>query len=197
MSTTTAPRASSPVWNIPNALSALRIVMAVVVFVLIPFQRHWAALIVFLAAVFTDWLDGHLARAWRQTSRLGRILDPFADKFIICGVLIIVATLPEVGPGMLPVALIVVSRELLVSTIRALAEKEGHDFSARWSGKVKMVLQCIGVAAALLLLAAGGSTAPPWLAWTARAAVWLMAAFTAISGLDYLIAAAPLLRERE
>jgi CDP-diacylglycerol--glycerol-3-phosphate 3-phosphatidyltransferase len=141
----------------------------------------------------TDWVDGWYARRYSQVSRLGRIFDPLVDKVLVCGAVIMLAD--PAGPILPWMAVLVVVRELVVTAIRAEMERAGTDFSAAWSGKLKMVLQCAAVA---LVLASRA-----WPAWTpfavplAVAATWTTWAAvlaTAWSGLEYLVAARGLVR---
>lgn len=129
-----------------------RLVMSVAIFRLVDVGGLWLITsVLFLVAVLSDALDGYLARAYNWKSVLGRILDPFADKIIICGTLVFLVKWPE--SGVCPwIATAVVGRELFVSAIRGIVEGQGIDFSARLSGKLKMVLQSIAVLLALLSL---------------------------------------------
>ena len=86
-----------PIFNVPNQLTALRLLLAVVLFVLIALQYFLASLIVFIIAAGTDWLDGFWARKYGQVTNLGRILDPFVDKIIVCGTFIFLVAVPESG----------------------------------------------------------------------------------------------------
>lgn len=182
------------VWTVPNLLSLVRLVLAILVFVLI--NRHaWpAATILFAVAASTDRLDGWYARKFNQISRLGRIFDPLVDKILICGAFILVAT--PAGPILPWMAVLVVARELVVTAIRAELERTGTDFSAAWSGKIKMVLQCVAVGLAL------GVRAWPDLAvfeipvaTAATWATWAAVVSTAWSGVEYLWAARSLVDE--
>ena len=183
----------SRVWTVPNILSLARLVLSIVVFVLIEWRLDLAATVAFLVASTTDWVDGWYARRYSQVSRLGRIFDPLVDKVLVCGAVIMLAA--PAGPILPWMAVVFVVRELVVTAIRAEMEAAGADFSAGWSGKVKMVLQC---AAVTLVLAARAR--PDWAcltvpltsaaAWTAWAAVIA----TAWSGLEYLWAARSLVR---
>src|SRR5437762_10249811 len=83
MATATTPH--PPVVNVPNLLTASRLVLSIVLFVLIDFELWLACLIVFAIAAVTDWLDGYLARKQGLTSALGRVFDPLVDKVLICG----------------------------------------------------------------------------------------------------------------
>jgi len=181
------------VWTVPNLLSAARLLLAFGLFVAVERGAWPAAFGLFIVAASTDWVDGWWARRFGQVSRLGRIFDPLVDKVIVCGAYVVLAA---AGTAIAPwMAVVVVVRELMVTAIRAEMEKAGHDFSAAWSGKIKMVLQCLAVALVLAErawpgLAGGGVTlaqAAVWASWAAVAAtIW--------SGLEYVVAARPLVR---
>jgi CDP-diacylglycerol--glycerol-3-phosphate 3-phosphatidyltransferase len=189
---------SNAILNVPNVLTGVRFVLSIVVFVLIPLEQYIAAMVVFVVAASTDWIDGWWARKFQQVTKLGRIFDPFVDKIIICGTFIYLAAEP--GGGIAPwMAVVVVGREMLVTAIRGFIEQQGGDFSAQMAGKLKMVFQCVAVVASLLALrhyqAAGSPTAalPDWLYWTLHGFVWLAVISTVYSGLEYVIAAARIL----
>jgi len=192
MTTATENAEKRAIWNVPNQLSLARLVLAVVVLVLIAWQAYVAAMCVFLIAAGTDWVDGWWARRFDQVTRLGRVLDPFVDKIIICGTFIYLASIPgsEIAAWM---AVIVVGRELLVTALRSFIESGGGDFSAMWSGKVKMALQCAAVVGSLLLLALTPS--PDGLIWTVRVLAWLAVLSTIQSGVGYVRTAAKSFRE--
>lgn len=177
----------SPVWTVPNQLSAIRLVMSIGVFVLVAWESYFAALIVFVIAASTDWIDGWYARRFNQVTQLGRVLDPFVDKIIICGTYIFLAAEP--GSQIVAwMAVVVVGRELLVTALRSFIESGGGDFSARWSGKVKMVLQCLAVSASLWLLS-WPDDPPAWLTTGTWALAWLSVLSTVESGIGYVSAA--------
>ena len=146
MATTTKTELRSAVFNLPNQLTVMRLVLAVILFGLIGCEYYRVSLVVFIVAAATDWLDGYLARRWGLVTMLGRILDPFADKIIICGTLIFLVAAPNSelhALGMQAwVAVLVVGRELLITALRSFLEQQGADFSAAMSGKLKMVAQC-------------------------------------------------------
>ena len=113
------------------------------------------AFVLFIVAAGTDWLDGYYARKYGQVTTLGRILDPFADKVIVCGTFIFLAAIPEYAasaPGACGRGWSWSSwaRELLVTALRSFLEERGSDFSANMAGKLKMVLQCVAAGACLL-----------------------------------------------
>ena len=151
--------ASDAIINVPNVLSSLRLLLAIVVFTLLPWQRPEmtvAALVIFVIAASTDWVDGYWARRFNQVSKVGRMLDPFVDKIIICGAYIMLAAEQLAAQQWFGItswmAVIVIAREMLVTGLRSFIEQSGGDFSAKWSGKWKMVFQCLAVAAAMLCL---------------------------------------------
>jgi CDP-diacylglycerol--glycerol-3-phosphate 3-phosphatidyltransferase len=203
MSTATV---SNKVVNVPNVLTTLRLVLAIVVFALLPWQEFRttaAALVVFVIAAGTDWIDGYWARKYNQITKVGRVLDPFVDKVIICGTYIILAgeqlaTRPD--PQWYGItgwmAVVVMSREMLVTALRSAIEQSGGDFSAKWSGKWKMVFQCVAVGAAMVCLMYSQSreSVPVWLFWTQLVSAWLAVVITVYSGVEYIVAAAKLMR---
>jgi CDP-diacylglycerol--glycerol-3-phosphate 3-phosphatidyltransferase len=186
-----AAEKTRPVFNVPNQLTASRLVLSIVLFVLIGSGHYLWSLGVFIVAASTDWLDGYWARKYGQVTTLGRILDPFVDKIIICGTFIFLVGIPASGVHAW-MAVVVVGRELLVTALRSYLEGEGADFSAQWSGKLKMVLQCLAAAAVLYTLT--HADPPPHLLWTRNALVWGAIALTLYSGLEYVHRAISLLR---
>lgn len=174
---------SDRVLNVPNALSILRLLLALVVGVLIELGSFLPALIVFVIAASTDFVDGWWARRFNQVTKVGRILDPFVDKIIITAALIALVGVPgsQFSAWMVTV---IIGREFLVTSIRAMVEGRGGDFSARWLGKWKMVVQCAAVVSSLLLL--HGLTDAPWLKWLTIALTWGAVLITIGSGWDYV-----------
>ncbi|HWS53073.1 MAG TPA: CDP-diacylglycerol--glycerol-3-phosphate 3-phosphatidyltransferase [Pyrinomonadaceae bacterium] len=150
--------------NLPNALTLSRIfvVPLLVVVLLTPFaenwfgvQRHVLGCALFLAAAFTDYLDGHLARSRRQVSRLGILLDPIADKLLISAALI---SLVENRLAPAWAVVIIVGREFAVSGLRSVAAADGVVIAASKWGKFKMLSQVTAVA---LLIASSARGEPP------------------------------------
>jgi CDP-diacylglycerol--glycerol-3-phosphate 3-phosphatidyltransferase len=197
------PQSSNTILNVPNVLTTVRFLLSIVVFVLIPLGQYFAAMIVFLIAASTDWIDGWWARKFNQVTKLGRIFDPFVDKIIICGTFIFLAA--EWPPsGIAPwMAVVVMGREMLVTAIRSEIEGRGGDFSAQMAGKLKMVFQCAAVVASLLALhhlqtsAATSGSLPIWLFWSLQISVWLSIILTVYSGLEYVVAAVRILSRQD
>jgi CDP-diacylglycerol--glycerol-3-phosphate 3-phosphatidyltransferase len=196
-----AVAAENVIVNVPNVVTMLRLILAVVVFALLPWREErttLAALTVFLIAAGTDWVDGYWARRFQQVTKLGRVLDPFVDKIIICGSFIILAAEQAAAKQWFGIAgwmaVVVVAREMLVTALRSTIEQAGGDFSAKWSGKWKMVVQCVAAAAAMVCLTYGGPDVPNWLFYVQLASAYGAVAITVYSGVEYVVAAARMLR---
>ncbi len=195
MAERTEPQPTNEIFNVPNQLTAARFVLAIVVFVLIPLQLYLAALIVFVIAASTDWIDGYYARKYGQVTKFGRMFDPFVDKIIICGTFIFLGAEP--GSGIAAwMAVVVVGREILVTALRASIEQSGGDFSASFAGKLNMLFQCAAVVASMLLLWKG-TASPNWLPTTVLVLAWVAILSTIQSGLDYVFAAAKYFRQED
>ena len=105
------------VLNVPNQLTVSRLLLSIALFVLIGLEYYLASFFVFAVAAGTDWLDGYWARKYGQVTTLGRILDPFVDKIIVCGTFIFLAAVPGSGVAAW-MAVLIVGRELLVTALR-------------------------------------------------------------------------------
>lgn len=203
--------------RLPNLLTLLRVVLAIFFFALLsigfpttiePRMTPMAgdrlvllgAAALFILAALTDALDGHLARKWRVVSKFGRVMDPFADKLLVLGAFIYLAspafltidpTRPEAGAfaatGVTAwMAIAIVGRELLVTSIRGVAESSGANFSATWSGKWKMILQSIVVPVVLIAVAFLACGTRNWVRWTIDILVWATVIVTIWSALPYV-----------
>jgi CDP-diacylglycerol--glycerol-3-phosphate 3-phosphatidyltransferase len=183
---------STTIINVPNVLTACRLVLAIAVFVMMPHQLYFASFVVFIIAASTDWIDGYWARKYQQVTQVGRIFDPFVDKIIICGTYIFLAA-ERPASGIEPwMAVVVMGRELLVTALRSIIEGSGGDFSAKWAAKWKMLFQCVAAASSLLALHYFHShgSVPPWLSWTLVVTNWIAIVLTIYSGVEYVVAAA-------
>jgi len=186
--------------HIPNALTLVRLLGAGVFIALLamwhPGETNSMLLIcavVFVLAVITDALDGYLARKWDAVSMFGRVMDPLADKVIVLGGFVMLASPSfeidgEIISGVQSwMVVVIIARELLVTAIRSVMEARGVNFSASLSGKLKMILQSIAIPLILLFawlhLRSGGES------WHLRANLgiaWAIVVVTVISGLPYM-----------
>jgi CDP-diacylglycerol--glycerol-3-phosphate 3-phosphatidyltransferase len=174
--------------NVPNLLTLLRIffvplLVAALVQEKIAFEiggilvtHDKMALGIFLAAAFTDLLDGYLARRWGQVTTIGTLLDPIADKLLISAALISLVQVRAVAAWM---AILIVGREFAVSGLRSIAAASGYTIKASDLGKTKMISQVVAVSALLL------SLRHPELVPFANALMWGVVAFALLSAADY------------
>jgi len=207
-------KVGNQIWNVPNVLSSIRLFLAMVVVAAIPAGQLRVAFVLFVIAAATDWLDGWWARKFDQVTQLGRILDPFCDKMIVCGAYICLAVEMHAFPWYASItgwmAVIVMGREMLVTALRSFIEQAGGDFSAKYAAKVKMLLQCIAIGAAFVALilwnerpisAAASQTELPqqvvpfWLLIVLSLSAWSALLTTLYSGAEYVVVAAKFIRE--
>ena len=205
-----AAPALSPFWRqFPNALTIARLVVAFAFFAMLTVYRYDPAGVswwlftagwVYGVAAITDVVDGHLARKWGVTSTFGRVVDPFCDKILILGTFVFFAAPPFVVSeggqavsltGVGPVVVILLlGRELLVTSLRAIAESGGTAYAAARAGKIKMFVQSFAVPVIMAYPcfrpAAEGTAALTILYVAREAAVWLTVLATLVSGALYL-----------
>jgi CDP-diacylglycerol---glycerol-3-phosphate 3-phosphatidyltransferase len=195
-------------FNLPNQLTSLRLILSVIMFCFIHHGWYITSMVLFIIAAGTDWLDGYYARKYGQVTTLGRILDPFADKVIVCGTFIFLVAIPELTTGQQPwglkpwMVVVIVGRELLVTALRSFIEDRGSDFSANMSGKLKMVIQCVAAGTCLFWMhyIKPGDTVidgPAWCKWLLITSIWASVVLTIYSGLVYIRMAVRLLQSDE
>lgn len=170
--------------NLPNVLTVLRILMVpiyVVLFLEPTMTRSIAAASVFGLAALTDLLDGYLARRRGQVTKVGRLLDPIADKFLVISGLILLVQFQRIEAWL---AITFIVRDLGITGIRAVAASKGLIIAAGQLGKYKVVLQIIGI----ILLTLQGALAIPMLNITLLGTGFLYGAllFSVISAGQYL-----------
>lgn len=139
-------------WNIPNTLTILRILLIPVFVAIFYLPASWVpahlvnllATIFFVLAAITDWFDGYLARALQQTSKFGAFLDPVADKLMVAAALIVLVELERVG---VMIALIIIGREIAISALREwmAGVGQGGSVAVAFVGKLKTALQMIAI----------------------------------------------------
>ena len=136
-------------WNIPNMLTAIRILLIPVFVGIYYLPLNWANLacaIVFAAAALTDWFDGYLARRWRQVSALGAFLDPVADKLMVAVALILLVE-QNPTPALAIPAVVIIGREITVSALREWMAELGARAQVAVSviGKFKTAVQMVAI----------------------------------------------------
>jgi CDP-diacylglycerol--glycerol-3-phosphate 3-phosphatidyltransferase len=203
--------------HVPNALTGSRLLLAAVFFVMLGYYQYEGrgdptllnvAFVIYCVALFTDFLDGYLARRWRVEGAFGRVVDPFVDKILVLGSFIFFAgknfIIPDTGPhgseslgvvrtitGVAPgMVVVILARELLVTSLRGMTEGTGQAFGAAFSGKLKMVFQSVTILVIIVYVNYRG-----WLqhhhyegyARTLRdLCIWVTIAITVFSGLFYV-----------
>lgn len=144
-----------------------------------PYGKY-IAVTVFVIAAMTDGLDGYIARKWKQVTNFGKFVDPLADKLLVTAALISLVELNELSSW---AAMIIITREFIVTSLRVVAASEGIVIAASMWGKVKTVTQIIAIVA--MLIDESGFTL---LGYTfGQYAMFLAVVFTIVSGIDYLV----------
>ena len=186
---------------IPNILTFGRLVLTVVFLVMVlytppPDARNRAlfldvAFVIFVIAGLTDIVDGPIARKLNVTSKFGRMVDPLADKALVCGTFICFAIIGEPKLFNLPqdtlkiilysVAAVIILREVYVTVLRHIAEARGINFAATVSGKIKMFLQSFAIGTVIIKMAHVQTAA--WGYWFTTVTFALMLIVTVISGI--------------
>ena len=214
--------------HVPNLITGSRLVLAAAFFVVLSLYQYRGsghpallvvAFVIFVLALVSDYLDCYLARKWKVEGAFGRVVDPFADKILVLGSFIFFAgknfiipetiehpaahpmwvkTITGVAPAMVVVLL---ARELLVTSLRGISEAAGQSFGAVWAGKFKMAFQSGTIIAILVYV-----TLRPWLIEQGVAyetvarvlrdiGIWGTMLITVYSGLTYVTRAASLFRQ--
>lgn len=198
----------------PTVLTFARLLAAPgLVVMFLYFNRPWAdwyALALFGAAAVTDWFDGYLARAWKETTRLGAMLDPIADKAMVVIALMTIVGYSTMSPWIVLPAAVIVLREVFVSGLREYLGDAAGTLKvtglAKWKTTAQMVaiatLFAQGVFEHYALTAEVGDWLIVWMEsgefWSGRIGLWLLwiaAALTLVTGVDYFRKSLPHLRE--
>lgn len=172
--------------NLPNLLTLFRILLVplLVVALLTKFEgKEYVALGLFLLAAATDVLDGWLARRQRKITRLGKLLDPAADKILMSAAFI---SLVELGVAPAWMVVLIVAREFAVSALRSFAASDNVVIAAGVSGKIKTVVHTVAISVCIIheRLRDLGAEDPAWLV---SAVLWASVALSAASGIDYFV----------
>ncbi|TVQ60484.1 MAG: CDP-diacylglycerol--glycerol-3-phosphate 3-phosphatidyltransferase [Phycisphaerales bacterium] len=206
------PAAPATGWraHTPNALTGLRLILTGAVVALLAvatlepiadaspaladrlahaWDRHALVLLAaffFIVAAITDALDGYLARKWHAVSVFGRVMDPLADKLLVLGTFVMLAGPAFEGLGLEAwMVVVILGRELLVTSLRGVYEAMGVDFSASLSGKLKMIAQS-AAAPLLLIIAAAWTPTPESPSLAGAILAWATTLITLASAWPYL-----------
>lgn len=168
--------------NTPNKLTVARMILVpfLVVFLLTGWggeANRWICLAIFVASSVTDWFDGHLARKYNLITNFGKIMDPLADKLLVCSAMICMIEVDKLPAW---VVIIIIGREFIISGFRLIAAENGIVIAANYWGKFKTVSQMIMII--LLMLDFGGVFAV-----LTQIFIWLSVALTIISLLTYIM----------
>ncbi len=202
---TTTPDNAVPVLNIANVLTVVRILLVpfFIWFFLVDDARgglwRWLAVAVFVVAIYTDKLDGDLARSRGLITDFGKIADPIADKLLIGSALVVLSVVGELWWW---VTVLILARELGITVLRFAVIRYGVMPASR-GGKLKTVVQTVAI---LLLLVPLQVLLGDWAWWIAASVMTLAVAITVVTGIDYILQAlrlrssarnaGPLTRER-
>jgi CDP-diacylglycerol--glycerol-3-phosphate 3-phosphatidyltransferase len=137
-------------WNIPNILTTLRLLAAPGLAVMfLYFTRpyaDWFALVLFVLAALTDWIDGHLARSWKQETKLGAMLDPIADKAMVVIALMVIVGYSSMSPWLVLPATVILFREVFVSGLREFLGDTAGTLKVTKIAKWKTTMQMVAIA---------------------------------------------------
>jgi len=173
-------------WSLPNILTYGRIAAVPAVAFCFYFEGNtarWIALGLFIVAAITDFLDGYLARAWKQQSALGRMLDPIADKLLVAVCLLMLAADGTIGGWSLVAAIIILCREILVSGLREFLAELQVSVPVTQLAKWKTTVQLVSIA--ILLAGPAGDSVLPGTTLVGLSALWIAALLTLYTGYDY------------
>ena len=185
-SSESAGQGRSANFNLPNAITVVRILLApVFIWMLLADDGQdgalrWAAAILFIVAIATDWVDGAIARKHGLITDLGKLLDPIADKVLTGGALVALSILGE-----LPwwVTIVVLVREIGITVHRMIVATD-HVVAAAWMGKLKTVAQSIAISLALLPF---DVLFGEWVFWVNGITMTIAVLLTVASGIDYVL----------
>jgi cardiolipin synthase (CMP-forming) len=148
-------------------------------------SMRWLALAFYVAAAVTDYFDGYLARAWHQHSAIGRMLDPIADKVLVAATLLMLVADGTIASFSIWAAIIILSREILVSGLREFLAELRVSVPVTWIAKWKTAAQLVAIGF-LVAGPAGDAVLPEgWTTQTGIVLLWVAAALTLYTGWDY------------
>jgi cardiolipin synthase len=179
--------------SLPNMLTYGRIVAVpalVLCFYIEGYVGRWLALAIFIAASVTDYFDGYLARVWQQTSGLGRLLDPIADKLLVATSLLLLVSENTIGGASLLAAIVILTREIAVSGLREFLAELRVSVPVTRLAKWKTTLQMVAIGF-LIAGPAGDRLIKYYFAdlglvtYVGLLLLWISALITLYTGYDY------------
>jgi cardiolipin synthase len=174
-------------YNVPNLLSAYRIVLVPVIAACFYIDGYWATWIatwLFFIGCWSDFFDGIIARRWKQTSIIGKFLDSSADKIMVGGVMLLLVGFQRLTGIWIMLALIIFVREILIAGLREFLALQGVDVPISWMGKWKAAVQMI--ASGFLMAGSYGEAWLPHSMLYGKILFLIAAVMTVVSGWDYL-----------
>ena len=168
--------------NLPNQLTIGRILAIPVFIVVLMLGWRVAATVIFIAAAFTDLLDGKLARKMNLVSDFGKFMDPLADKLLTMSAFVCFVGLGDIPAWMV---IVILGREFIITGMRQVAAAEGIVIAAGWSGKIKTVCQMIAIP--LIMLNNWPFSLLPFPCPMDQIVLWAAVVMTIWSGAEYMI----------
>ena len=167
--------------NLPNKLTTFRVILIpfFVFFLLAPYFEgygNYIALVIFIVASLTDFLDGKIARKYNLVTNFGKFMDPLADKLLVCSALICLIALDRIPAW---IVIVIISREFIISGFRLIAADNGVVIAASYWGKFKTVSQMFMLI--LLIADLGGA-----FNMIAQVLIWVSLVLTIVSLIDYI-----------
>ncbi len=166
--------------NLPNKITMMRIILIPVFIVVLMLGYNYWATGIFVFAALSDAVDGHLARKLNLVTNFGKLMDPLADKLLVFSALLCLIELGTVPAWMV---IIILARELTITSLRSIAASEGIVIAAGMSGKIKTVLQMVAIPLLLLNNWPFVYIGIPM----DQIFLWAALAMTLYSGIEYLI----------
>ncbi|WP_439497856.1 CDP-diacylglycerol--glycerol-3-phosphate 3-phosphatidyltransferase [Bosea sp. (in: a-proteobacteria)] len=174
-------------WSLPNLLTYGRIVAIPALVALLFWPRddwmRWIALAIYVAAAVTDYLDGWIARAWSQHSAIGRMLDPIADKLLVCALLLMLVADGTIYGWSLWAAIVILCREILVSGLREFLAELKVSVPVSKVAKWKTTAQLLALG--FLVAGPAGDKVLPYNTQIGIVMLWFAAILTIYTGWDY------------
>ena len=176
-------KTKNPMQHLPNLITAARLLLTGLLAILLMFEQTmgmgFLCWLLFTIAAATDWVDGYVARKYEAVTVLGKLLDPLADKVLVASALIMLIPLDRLPAW---IALVILSREMLITGLRGVASSSGVVVAASGLGKIKSIMQYIGLGTLIFPL---GILPVPFLHQIGLGIVYIALILTVWSGLDY------------